>query len=89
MYKAIKIPKSIIIVEIKSSKVKVSLRKITLKIIAIIGTINWIILAVIICIFGKIEYQINTPKAVVIEPEVIAKIEVYKSILRLFLKNKK
>ena len=30
MYKAIKIPKSIIIVEIKSSKVKVSLRKITL-----------------------------------------------------------
>ena len=89
MYKAIKIPKSIIIVEIKSSKVKVSLRKTILKIIAIIGTINWIILAVIICIFGKIEYQINTPKAVVIEPEIIAKIEVYKSILRLFLKKKR
>ena len=89
MYKAIKIPKSIIIVEIKSSKVKVSLRKIILKIIAIIGTINWIILAVIICIFGKIEYQINTPKAVVIEPEVIAKLVVYKSILRLFSKKKR
>ena len=89
MYKAIKIPKSIIIVEIKSSKVKVSLRKTILKIIAIIGTINWIILAVIISIFGKIEYQINTPKAVVIEPEVIAIIKVGKSIFRLFSKKKR